>query len=344
MSDYSVSIIDSIAEVGKNPWNNLIKQSTLGSVFHKYEWLKVLQDGLELQAKHILITKDNNPVGIFPHFIISDKKVPFKKLSSIVPGFGGPVIGKDEGIILPLMLKKIPDLCKDSVAVHWIITHDLSYFRYANIFVRDGYQMSHGGCQFHINLKQSYDEIINNMNHHRRKELIKIKKTPFSVYDQKITEETILNFYQDYKTSLEKNNIKAYPTAFFQSLSTEMSDQMKIFTATKNDKPIGSILCIIDKKRQIIHGFFSAITNENFQYKPWVILNDHVIQWGQEHSFQSYDLGETPTDFFDPIFKFKESFGGTLFPLLVWEKSYSLIRWNVFKSARYVYRKFNKKT
>ena len=336
-----ISILESINKIDKNQWNNLIKQSSTGSVFHRYEWLKVIENGLQLQPKHILVSENNNPLGVFPHFILNEQKVPFKKLCSLSPGFGGPVIGKGEETILPLMFKEIPHICKGNISLHSMILNNMNYVKFGKFFVRSGYHMSLDGCRFYINLNEPYDEIIKHMDHHKRKELNKIKKTSYSVIEQKITIDLISSFYRDYTNSLEKNNVNPYPLSFFEALSEEMNEHMKIFTAYVNDKTVGSILCLLDSEKKIIHGFFSAIPSDYFQYKPWIMLHEFVLQWGKEHSYQIYDLGETPADYLDSIFKYKQGFGGVIHPILLWEKSYSIIRWNIFKSGRYIYRRLS---
>jgi predicted N-acyltransferase len=341
LTNLSVSILESIHDADKNQWNNLINQSNVGSIFQKYEWLNVLEKGLQLKPKHILISKDNNPLGIFPHFIINEQKEPFQKLCSVSPGFGGPVIGKGEDAILPLMFQQIPKICKGKIALHTMILNNLNYVKYGKFLFKSGYQMSLDGLRFYINLKNSYDELLSNMDHHKRKEFKKIKKTLYSVIEQKNSIDFISNFYKDYTDSLEKNNVSSYPFIFFETLLKEMKDNVKIFTAIVDDVAIGSVLCILDNEKNVIHGFFSAIPSKYLHLKPWIMLHDFIVQWGKDKSFQFYDLGETPADFLDSIFKYKQGFGGSIHPIMLWEKNYSFIRWNIFKSGRYIYRKLS---
>ena len=69
MSNLNFEVYDHIDNINKNQWNNLVEQSSLGSFFHRHEWIKSIEDGMELIAKHLIILKNDNLVGIFPNFI-----------------------------------------------------------------------------------------------------------------------------------------------------------------------------------------------------------------------------------------------------------------------------------
>ena len=85
MNNLKVEIIDAISNINKNKWNNLVEQSKLGSFFHRYEWLKAIEDELGLEPRHILVTKDENFVGVFSNFIQKIPKAPIRKLFSVEP-------------------------------------------------------------------------------------------------------------------------------------------------------------------------------------------------------------------------------------------------------------------
>ena len=120
MTNLKVEVHDSILDINKNQWNNLVEQSKLGSFFHRYEWLKSIEDGMGLEPRHIVVTKDECPIGIFPNFIHSIPKIPLRKLFSVEPGYGGPVIIGQEKQVLDLMLEKISKICKGNIIFHQV--------------------------------------------------------------------------------------------------------------------------------------------------------------------------------------------------------------------------------
>ena len=339
MSELKTKVYNTITEINKNQWNNIIKQSKLGGFFHRYEWLKSVEKGIGLDAKHIVIFKNGNPIGIFPNFVIKIEKTPFKRLYSLNPGSGGPVISKQEGKVMDLLLKKSSYLCGGKIISHNISTHNFGYTRYGQYFEKKGYRLVIDGCRFYIDLDNKYEDIQSKMYHQRRREIKKISKKNYEIKEININEQNLLTFYKIYKENLKNNNINAFPFDFFSNLNKEIGKNMKIFRAIVEEKSVGEVLCFIDNENLVIHGFFSAINNNNFKFYPWVLLNDYVIRWGKNNNFLTYDLGDTPANFNDNIFRYKESFGGKIFPTISWEKSYSKIRWKLYDLGRSLYRK-----
>lgn len=157
MPEHTSTLHDSIRTVNRNQWNDLVEQSDLGSVFHRYEWLLAIESGVEHIPTHVVVRKNGNPVGIFPNFVtdfdvpsyervlsllpaehipylpstsidtLSPDVMPLKQLTSISPGFGGPVIVSDEMECLDLMFQQIPKTCGHSVISHKIKAKEPGY-------------------------------------------------------------------------------------------------------------------------------------------------------------------------------------------------------------------------
>lgn len=67
----------------KDNWNACVGQSSEGNFFHKYEWLKLLEEGLGLKPFHIVVKKGSNIIGGFPNFVCRFRETPLKVLSSM---------------------------------------------------------------------------------------------------------------------------------------------------------------------------------------------------------------------------------------------------------------------
>ena len=52
MSNLKVEIYDSINDINKNQWNNIVEQSNLGSFFHRYDWIKSIEHGRGLAVPY----------------------------------------------------------------------------------------------------------------------------------------------------------------------------------------------------------------------------------------------------------------------------------------------------
>ncbi|WGI17645.1 hypothetical protein [Methanonatronarchaeum sp. AMET-Sl] len=64
--------------VDKKQWNNLVEQRNLGSLLHRYEWIKSAKESLNNDFRHIFDFKKQNPIGIFLNAIKKIKLTPFK--------------------------------------------------------------------------------------------------------------------------------------------------------------------------------------------------------------------------------------------------------------------------
>ena len=337
-----MKVYDSISGINKNQWNSLVEHSKLGSFFHRYEWLESIENGIGLKAKHIVLLKNDNPISIFPNFIICIKKTPFKRLSSINPGFGGPVITSHEKEASNLMLKNISKICRGSIISHYISTLSFGYVRYGQYFEKEGYQPNLGSCRFIIDLNKNYEDIKSSMGKGKRWALNKISKKDIDIRDENICDETLKNFYEIYKKAMKRVGGNTCPFQFFISLENSASERIKIFTAVVEEKEVGKHLYILDREQSSLHHFFSAIDEPNFKYYPSELIHEYAIKWGIENNYKIYDFGGTDAKFDNGLFKFKEDFGGQVVPTLSWEKGYSKLGWSLFKIGRSLYRKLGK--
>lgn len=340
MNDLEVEILDTISNIHKNKWNNLVEQSKLGSFFHRYEWLKAIEDGIGLEPRHILVLKDEFPIGIFPNFIQDISKTPFKKLFSVEPGHGGPIIINREKQVLDLMLEKIPKICKGNIVCHYVRTRDIDCIRYERHFEKMGYSPILRHCRFVIDLNKTYKGIKASMSRRRRQEIDIVHKKDFEIKDEEINYENLKNFHRGYKKVMHRVGSSAYPFEFFRSLKDNVSDRIKIFTAIVEGKQVGKHFYLLNKEQSSLFALFLDIDPSNFKYYPSILLHDYAIRWGIENNYKNYDFDYAIADFNDGLFKFKCEFGAQAIPMISWEKGYSIIGWNLFKVVRDIYKKF----
>ncbi|KYK27618.1 hypothetical protein AYK20_02505 [Thermoplasmatales archaeon SG8-52-1] len=339
MSNLKVEIYDNINDINKNQWDNIVEQSYLGSFFHRYGWIKSIEEGIGYKGKHLIISKNDNLVGILPNFKTRIIKAPFNQLISITPGFGGPIITGNEKEVLDLMLKSLSKMCRGNIILHCITTLNPGYQRYNNALVKNGYQPNLDYCRFVIDLDRDIKDIILKMDKKRRYNLKKGSDNEFKITDEKFDDTNLKDFFDVYTRVMEKIDGVKYPFNFFISLKKNLHDRIKMFSVKVNGKKVGQHLYFLDKEQSSLHHFFSAVSESDFKYYPSELLHEHGLKWGIQNNYKKYDFGGTGSDFNDGLFKFKEEFGGHLVPTLTWEKSHSLIRWNLFKVGRYFYRK-----
>jgi len=118
MSEIESRVYDSIDEANRNQWNNLVRQSGKGTVFHRYGWLRAVETGLGKEARHIMVSKGGNPVAVLPNFVDkielgginpalerAAERLPMERLVSTDPGYGGPIAGTDTSECLDILFE-----------------------------------------------------------------------------------------------------------------------------------------------------------------------------------------------------------------------------------------------
>ncbi|WP_123535489.1 GNAT family N-acetyltransferase [Halosimplex salinum] len=89
MTDLELTVHETIDAVDENQWNTLVRQSDLGSVFHRHGWLRAVERGLDRRAVHFVVRKGSNPVAVLPNFWVP---VDAPDLSAIVERFDAPAL------------------------------------------------------------------------------------------------------------------------------------------------------------------------------------------------------------------------------------------------------------
>lgn len=340
-------VLDSITETNTNQWNNLVRNADGGCIFHEAGWLRALEEGLDLKAKHIVVQTDGNPIGICPNFVVDipvPQSIPSmgrqlvpQRLHSITPGFGGPLITSSEDTALESLFDAISDACGTSLVSHRMRVLDSSLVRYAQFFKQQGYRLSLTNCRFVIDLCRGTETIWNAMDRARRKDIRDAKEYAPEIEKEHLTEENMGEFYREYEKTMERVDGVRYPPSFFRSLADYLGDDILVFTATVDDTVIGKHLCLVDEMQESIHYFFNGMDEQYFEYSPSPLLHDYAIRWAIDNGYGTYDFGSTNANYRNGVFRFKSKFGADIEPVYAWEKGYAPVRWLVYRWVRYLY-------
>lgn len=351
MTEFTVSIFDSIEDVHPNQWNNLVAQSELGSLFHRHEWLRLVETTLECEPRHVVVEKGTNPVAVFPNFYDSihvpgwhdvATSIPVRELVSVAPGYGGPVIAGDEDDCLELVFDALDDLRGLRTLYHRVRTNDLEYVRYGKTFAKHGYRPLSVNCRFRIHLARSWEEILAEMDADHRRRLRSMRDRDVEYRDEPITASTLERTYEAYVHNIERAGGIPFPFAFFEGLADLLCDRVKVFTVVVDGREVGRYLYLLDEEQSTMHYYFAAIGDEDyFADNPSQLLHAHAIQWGQDEGYRYYDFGGTGADYSDGVFKHKEGYGGEAVPTVQWEKGFSRLGWPAFRAARTFYQMKN---
>lgn len=328
--------VDSIEATNRNQWNHIVEHADLGSVYHRYEWLRAIENATSYEPAHLFVSKNGNPVGIFPNIIKDSEQLPVRHLASPTPGPTGPIATTDEEEVLRLLLEAVPEVRDRTTISHEIQTSGTEFSRYHELFQEYGYQQRFDFCEFILDITRDWEEILADMDSSRRRAIRKGHDQEFEVVDREITKESMAEFYEAFSSVMDRVDGNMHPRQFFVELA-EMPDRMKLLTLRVDGADRGTILLTLDDERSTVHYEFSGITEQDFEYHPSELLHEHAIEWAQDNGYDRYNFGGTAGDFRDGVFHFKVTFGARPVPALAWERGFSSPTWLAYKAGRWAY-------
>lgn len=351
--DLEASVHGSIEAVDRNQWNNLVGQSDRGTVFHRYEWLSAVERELDREAVHVVVEKDGNPVAVFPNFVDGldlggasgvlesvVERAPLRRLVSIDPGFGGPVVTTDTAECLDLLFDELDGHASSRTVFHSIKTYDTAAVRYGKYLAKRGFSPSLLSCRFVVDLADGWDRIEEGMHKSRRQALRSGRETAVEVDARPLAEVDLEETYDAYRRNMERVGGDPFPRPFFQALTEDLPERTMAFTATVDGDVVGQLIHLVNEEQSSLVYYASAIGDEaNYEYNPSELLHERAMRWGMEEGFETYDFGTTGADFSDGLFRYKERYGGELLPVLHWRRGTSTLLWLGFRASTRLYQK-----
>ncbi|UPV76668.1 GNAT family N-acetyltransferase (plasmid) [Halorussus limi] len=348
MTKLQANVVDSIDAVNENQWDNVVAQSECGTIFQQSGWLRAIERALDRTPRHVVIRKNGNPVAVLPNFV-SDIALPVDlpvdasavgatQLSSVTPGFGGPLIMGKKDRVLGALRQTLERVHREGSVFHRMRILDSNHVQYAQTLRKWGYRPSLLYCRFALEL-DDYDRILADMDKERRKEIRDAKEIEYEVESEEIDRETMRSFHDEYLKTMSHVDGSPFPVAFFEQLGDHLADQIQIFTAYVEGAEAGQHLYLRDDNRDALHYFFAGVDEEYFRYSSPTLLHDHALRWGIENGYERFDFGSTNANYANGTFNYKQKFGAELEPIYEWEKGTAPIRWPVYRSARTLYRR-----
>ncbi|MDG5761815.1 GNAT family N-acetyltransferase [Natronococcus sp. A-GB1] len=332
-----VEHIDTIDAVNRNQWNNVVEQSGLGCVFHRYEWLRAVEEGLGREPRHVLVSKKGNPIAALPNFVTA--LGPVAQLKSIEPGYGGPIAMTDEERSLELLLDGVADRCDGRILFNQLRTYDQGYVRYHNALRERGYDVAVRSCRFALDLTRGWDAILEGMHSERRRGIRRGRETDFEVVEEPVTAAVLSTFYDDYARVMDRVGMEAFPYSFLAELE-RLEDRITIFSLRVDGSRRGMYLYISDDEQATFQHLYTAVTEDHFEYHAPELLHEHAIMWAIDREYETYELRGSTPDFRNGVFSFKEYFGARPIPLLLWERGRPAPALPALNLGRTVWRRF----
>ncbi|RQG96424.1 GNAT family N-acetyltransferase [Natrarchaeobius chitinivorans] len=328
--------VGSIEAVNRNQWNNVVDQSDLSCVYHRYEWLRAVEEGLSHEPKHVVVSKSGNPIAVLPNFVTELGRV--NRLSSIRPGYGGPIAMTDEEESLELLLDAVEELCTGRILFDELRTYDQNYVRYHDFLEAKGYRPTILTCRFTLDLSRGWEELFEGMDSERRRGIRRGHDSEFDVAEEDLDGRTLEEFYRDYAAVADRVGLPTHPRSFFRELRG-FDDRIVVFSLRVDGGTQGRYMYLLDEEQSTLQHLFTAVTEDHFEYHAPELLHEHAIKWGIEEGYDTYELRGSPPDFRNGVFRFKEYFGAETIPLLVYERGHPAPALPVLNAGRTISRR-----
>lgn len=334
-SGHDVRRLETVRSVDADAWNDVVERSACGTVFHRYEWIAAVERGLSYPGAHLVVEKDTNLIGICPQFEVPFPRTPVTRLTSIYPGFGGPLFTTDVSEGMEVLFDAVPKVTTARTAVHELRVCNTNALRYHEFLRERGYRPVQNGGRFRLQLDRGFDDLLDQMSSSRRRRIRRAGDADTQVVEEEVTVRSLRRIFTAYERHMSRVGGEVFPRAFFEALS-DMAARIVLVTARVEDEYAGGFVELLDDEQDSVHGFFACVPEEYYANNVSELLYEYVIRWAADNGYRYYDFGGSGADFRDGAFSFKESFGGELIPNLYWERGTSPL-WPILRAGRAAY-------
>jgi len=353
-ADRSLDVHTSVGTLPDAQWNDVVARSPLGSVFHRTEWLRAVERGIDVTPRHVTVSRDGTLVGLLPN-VLSDVDLPIglpgpasglapRELVSVEPGFGGPIVTGDHEQVLDRLLEGVRTAATGDVWAHRMRAVAPAASQYADHLDGRGYDVSTLTCQLVADLTGSPESVFERWDKERRRTARKAREAGMTVQDVEPDPATLDAFYDAYAAMIDRVDGVRFPRSFFAALAECLGERLVLFRADLDGEAVGWHLYLRDDEGDSLHHFFSGLRAEHFGLHPSSRLHEHGVEWASEEGYATYNFGESVADVTDGGFRYKAQYGGTVEPVLTWERGLAPVRWGAFRVARRLYRTYRART
>ena len=332
-----VTTIDSLEAVSSSRWNHVVEASDLATVYHRYGWLEAIERGTDHEPRHLVVSKRGEPIAVFPN--VRTDLGPASQLTSIVPGFGGPIVTGEETAALDRLLEAVVERCASTTLASTVQTFGTDWIRYNELFEAHGYELRVEWCRFLLALERDWESILAEMDRSRRRGIRRGHEYDVEITDEELTPQTAAAFYESYAKIMDRVGHPELPRSFFLAL-TGFDDRVKLFSITVDGTDCGSFLYLLDDEQSTVHYLATSVPEEYFEYHAAELLHEHAIRWAIEHGYEAYNFRGAKTDFRDGLFRFKDQFGARVTPTLTWERGLPSPTLPLVNGGRSLYRRY----
>jgi hypothetical protein len=277
-------------------WDTIISQSSQGTLFHTWNWLKIAEKHTNMKLFPLIVMKDNIPIGLFPLFF--QRKGPLRMVFSppphvAIPYLGPVLIGYDtlyqekrENIYIEF-LNSINNFISNELKANYIrislppALHDPRPFNWSGYFIEPDYD-------FTVDLSQGIENLFKSLNNRQRADLKRAKENGMTVkIGTKKDFEKILNLL-DIRYA-EQTKIVTESKEYFLDIYDIFKENIKIFIVLFEGEVVTGGIRL--QYRDSLYGWVGNPRPKNrISPSPNHLLLCESIRYASEHEFKYYTI------------------------------------------------------
>lgn len=165
---------------------------------------------------------------------------------------------------------------------------------------------------FVVDLRQMIDRMWDRLDPNAKSNINKARRKGV-VIEEAVSPETVRTSYGLLQEVYNRIHVPLAHYSLFQATFDILRPKgmVKFFMARTGDTYIGTSIVLLYK--DIVYGWYAGAIHDYSSYKAGEMLNWHVLEWGAQNGYSSFDFGGAgkPDEEYGPR-KFKAKFGGTL--------------------------------
>lgn len=309
----------------KKEWDEVISNIKEKDIFYTYDFMDITKAGDDEIRLFYYVVGEN--YAVYPVYLRKIPNLKFLKENDYdsyfdiaSAEFGGPIFhirDKNAGAFIEEFFKQFEGFCRNN--------NIISEFCRLGAFNKHKEEITkkrRGECPkttVIVDLTKNKSVLENEIRRERRKKIrkslrggVEIKNRP----NPKI-------FHNIYSKTRNRSNAASrfiYDLDFLEELLQRLGDNVTIFFAFKEKKPIASLLLL--HYGDFVHNFLSCSLEDYLKFYPNDLLKYHGIMWAKDNGFKSYSLGGGLKGN-DELYKYKTTFSSTTTSRCIYKKVYN---------------------
>jgi FemAB-related protein (PEP-CTERM system-associated) len=275
-------------------WNNIVEENKESTVYHRYEWGKVLE---KVHSHKVFFLEEER--GTFPIAYIKSFLFGNRLISMPFADYGGPV--GELNSLLDKLEKLAIKLNPDFIEVRTPLEE------HRELLIESGYEERVDYCTFKLDLERGEEKIWREMEKRTRNGITRALKEGLGLRRAKNLE-GLRAFYHLYLKTMKRLGSPPQPYIFFEALWKEFArkDLMRIYFVVFDSKLISAMLFFTHNNK--VHYAYSCSLYEYRKKRGNDFLLWNVIRNFSYEGFESFDFGRTR--FNSGVYKYKRGWGG----------------------------------